>query len=100
MKFNFIRKNNVSPIMFLKKPFRPSIKLDVGRCNRRLLVLLLLMSAVFVLTSPLAAQEPEKLTVSPAGSASWSDHLTFQQQRPAYGKEARVVPFMPKPDRR
>ena len=100
MKFNFIRKNNVSPIMFVKKPFRPSIKLDVGRCNRRLLVLLLLMSAVFVLTSPLAAQEPEKLTVSPAGSASWSDHLTFQQQRPEYGKEPRVVPFMPKPERR
>ena len=103
MSFNFIRKNgknNVSPIVSFKNTFRPSINFDFGGGGRNLFILLILVSCVLILTSPLAAQETEKLTLSPAGSASWSDHLTFQQENPEYGKEPKVVPFIPMPEPR
>jgi hypothetical protein len=69
----------------------------LDRTRRNLLILIVLVAFALITANPLAAQEPEKLTLSPAGSASWDDHLNFQQANPEFGKEPKVIPFMPRP---
>jgi hypothetical protein len=94
MIFNFKRKNIVSPVVLFSDTFLPFRNPAPGR-GRRSFFVLLVLAVCILLTSPLAAKEPEKLTVNPTGSASLQDHLTFQQNNPQYGQEPKVVPFMP-----
>ena len=70
---------------------------DLNRTGRNLLILIVLVGFALITANHMAAQEPEKLTVSPAGSACWDDHLNFQQANPEFGKEPKVIPFMPRP---
>ena len=70
---------------------------DLNRPRRNLLILIVLVGYALITANLLEAQEPEKLTLSPAGSASWEDHLKFQQANPECGKEPKVIPFMPRP---
>ena len=69
---------------------------DLNRTGRNLLILIVLVGFALITANPLAAQEPEKLTVSPAGSASWDDHLNFQQANPEFGKGAQGHPLYAK----
>jgi hypothetical protein len=85
----------VWPTKIATRPITITHGLD--RTRRNLLILIVLVGFALITANPLAAQEPEKLTLSPAGSASWNDHLDFQQAKPDFGKEPKVIPFMPRP---
>jgi hypothetical protein len=61
-------------------------------------VLPLVVAFAIMAAQPLAAQE--KATVDPAGVVSWDELVAFQQLNPTYGKQPRVVPFMPGPEPR